>query len=255
MSRPSRPILILQLFEKDRPVWTVEQMTRTLRLSSSTVYRHVLDLVGAGFLDPVTGAGYALGPAFIRYDRVIRQSDPLIQRAAPIMAALLDDTSQSCTVVLCRKFRDCVMCVHQVHGSKSRGETSYERGVAMPIFLGATSKVILAQLPVRVLKSIYLANEKTIRRVWPARDWSDFQAQIKVIRCAGYALTKSEVAKGRLGLAAPISRNGQAVASLSLVGAANVWDKRQIDSFTRHVRSAADQISQALARGAAIVSR
>lgn len=154
MSRPSRPILILQLFEKDCPVWTVAQMTRTLRLSSSTVYRHVRNLVSAGFLDPVTGAGYALGPAFIRYDRVIRQSDPLIQHAAPIMAALLENTSQSYTVVLCRKFKDCVMCVHQVRGGKSRGETSYERGVAMPIFLGATSKVILAQLPVRVLKSI-----------------------------------------------------------------------------------------------------
>ena len=43
------------------------------------------------------------------------------------------------------------MCVHQVRGDKSRGETSYERGVAMPMFLGATSKVILAQLPDRTL--------------------------------------------------------------------------------------------------------
>ena len=50
MSRPSRPILILQLFENDCPVWTVAQMTRALGLSSSTVYRHVRNLVSAGFL-------------------------------------------------------------------------------------------------------------------------------------------------------------------------------------------------------------
>ena len=255
MTRSSRLILILQLFEQDRPVWTVGEMTRALGLSSSTVYRHVRNLVRAGFLDPVTGAGYALGPAFIRYDRILRQSDPLIQISAPVMAGLLGHTSQSCTVVLCRRFKDCVMCVHEVRGNKSREETSYERGVAMPMFLGATSKVILAQLPDRMLKAIYLANEKTIHRVLRTRDWSEFKAQIKEIRRAGFALTKSEVARGRVGLAAPIARNGQAFASISLVGSGHRWDKRKTDRFIQHVRDAADQISQALSREAAVISR
>ena len=80
-------------------------MTRTLGISVSTVYRHVRELVGAGFLDPVTGAGYAFGPAFIRYDRVLRQSDPLIQLAAPVMAGLLDRTHQNCTVASVAEFQ------------------------------------------------------------------------------------------------------------------------------------------------------
>jgi DNA-binding IclR family transcriptional regulator len=147
------------------------------------------------------------------------------------------------------------MCVHQVSGRKSRGETSYERGVAMPIFLGATSRVILAQLPARALKAIYLANETTIHRVWRARDWKDFQAQIKDIRGAGYALTKSEVGRGRIGLAAPIARNGQPLASISLVGAGNGGDTKKFDGFARHVRDAAARISQSLARETAIISR
>ena len=57
------------------------------------------------------------------------------------------------------------MCVYDVRGEKSRGQTSYERGVAMPMFLGATSKVILAQLPDRALRSVYLANEKRHSRI------------------------------------------------------------------------------------------
>jgi DNA-binding IclR family transcriptional regulator len=255
MSSPTRLILILQLFERDRPVWTVEQITRALGLSASTVYRHVRNLVSGGFLDPVTGAGYALGPAFIRYDRILRQSDPLIQCATPVMSALLERTNQSCTVVLCRRFKDCVMCVHEVRGSKFRGKAGYERGVAMPIFLGATSKVILAQLPVRMLKGIYLANEKTIRRVSRSHDWSGFEAEIKGIRNAGYALTKSEVARGRVGLAAPIARNGQAFASISLVGDRKDWNQKKIENFVAHVRDAAAQISRALSRETAIISR
>ena len=255
MSRSNKLILILQLFERNRPVWTVEQMARELGLSSSTAYRHVRSLVRSGFLDPVTGAGYALGPAFIRYDKIIRQNDPLIKHAAPVMAALLKHTSQNCTVVLCRRFRDCVMCVHEVRGAKFCGATSYERGVAMPLFLGATSKVILAQLPTRLLKAVYLTNARTIHRVLRVRDWSEFKEQIKAIRDAGFALTESEVARGRVGLAAPIARNGKPCASISLIGTGKDWDKEKVDGYVHRVRDAAEKISKALSRQAAVISR
>lgn len=253
MSRSSKLILILQLFEGNRPVWTVEQMTRALGLSASTTYRHVRSLVRAGFLDPVTGAGYALGPAFIRYDKILRQNDPLISHAAPAMADLLKRTSQNCTVVLCRRFKDCVMCVHEVRGSKFRGAASYERGVAMPLFLGATSKVILAQLPTRLLKAVYLSNARTIHEVLKVRDWNEFRGQIKAIRDAGFALTESEVSRGRIGLAAPITRNGKPCASISLIG--KDWDGRKVDGYVHRVRHAAERISKALSRKAALVSR
>ncbi len=255
MSRSSRLLVVLALFENGRPVWTVEQISRALGISASTAYRHVRDLVRGGFLDPVTGAGYALGPAFIRYDRVLRQSDPLIQVAGPVMDELLARTSQACTVVLCRRFKDCVMCVHEVRGKKSRGETSYERGVAMPLFFGATSKVILAQLPERLLRKVYLANEKTIRRVLRTRDWGEFRAQLKDIRRAGFALTESEVAKGRTGLAAPIARNGQVVAGISLIVGSSALKGRKVEGFIPHVLAAAEQISSSLSRETPVISR
>lgn len=255
MKRPNRLILILQLFENGRPVWTVDEISRALRISVSTAYRYVRDLVGSGFLDPVTGAGYALGPAFIRYDRVLRQSDPLIQIAAPVMAALLDRTRQNGTVALCRRFKDCVMCVHELRGEKSRGQTSYERGVAMPMFLGATSKVILAQLPDRALRSIYLANEKRIRKLLRIRDWSEFKSELREIRRAGFALTDSEVAEGRVGLAAPIARNGHVAACLSLIVDGDGWDKRKVSAFIPDVVAAAGRISRSLGKAVRVISR
>jgi DNA-binding IclR family transcriptional regulator len=255
MSRQSRLILVLQLFENGRPVWTVDEISRALRISVSTAYRHVRELVGCGFLDPVTGAGYALGPAFIRYDRVLRQSDPLIRIADPVMTALLERTSQNGTLALCRRFKDCVMCVHEVRGEKSRGQTSYERGVAMPMFLGATSKVILAQLPDRALRGIYLANEQRIRKLLRIRDWSEFKSELREIKRAGFALTDSEVAEGRVGLAAPIARNGQVAACLSLIVDARGWDRRKVSAFIPDVVGAAGRISLSLGKAVPVISR
>jgi DNA-binding IclR family transcriptional regulator len=248
----SRQIMILQLFERSRPVWAVGQMTRALGLPESTIYRHVRNLVTAQFLDPVAGAGYALGPAFIHYESILRETDPLIRHAAPVMAALLAQASPSCSVMLSRKFKDCVMCVHELRGSRA-GETGYGRGIAMPMFLGATSKAILAQLPPHRLKAVYLENEERIRRELAIRDWSEFKAHVKEIRRAGFVVTKSEVTKGRIGIAAPIVLNRHPPASITLAGSG--WSKKKIEGYVPHVRNAAAQISKALAREPAGVLR
>ena len=255
MSSPNRLISVIQLFDNGRPVRTVDEIAQSLGISASTAYRSVRTLVKAGFLDPVTGAGYALGPAFIRYDRVLRQNDTLIKVADPVMSELLAHTNQSATVILCRRFRDCVMCVHEVQGNKPHAPTSYERGVAMPMFIGATSKIILAHLPNRTLKTTYLENEKMIRGVLKIRSWQDFRAQLKTIRRDGFALTDSEVAKGRIGLAAPIVRNGQVIASISLVVAGKKLGRQRIESLVPAVCAAAKRISQSVSRKRQLVTR
>lgn len=254
MSRPDRMLAILQLFDGGRATWSVEEISVSLGMSISTTYRHVRSLVQAGFLDPATGAAYALGPGFIRYDRILRQNDLLIKVAEPLMKELLARTNRHATVILCRRFKDCVMCVHEVQGDMPH-TTSYERGVAMPMFLGATSKVILANLPDRTLKSVYLANEATIRRVLKVRDWKTFKDQFREIRKAGYALTDAEVAAGRIGLAAPISRDGQVIAGISLVAVPSKTDRTKIGNYIPNVIEAAAAISAALSNETPVVTR
>jgi DNA-binding IclR family transcriptional regulator len=255
MSRPNRVLAILDLFESARPVWTVEEIGAALRIPTSTIYRHVRDLVRAGFLDPVTGAGYSLGPSFIRYDRVLRQTDPLIGLAAPVMAQLLDRTTQRATAILCRRFRDGVMCVHEVHGREPHSPTSYERGVAMPLFLGATSKVILANLPDRTLKRVYHANEALIHGSLRVTGWLEFRTQLREIRRAGYAVTDSEVSKDRVGMAAPITRGNQFMAGISLVGVFGEAERTRVPDYIPHLLAAATTISTELSNQSATISR
>ncbi len=47
------------------------------------------------------------------------------------MNRLLEHTTQEGAVILCRRNKDCVMCVDQIEGAKGRQIVSYERGVAM----------------------------------------------------------------------------------------------------------------------------
>ena len=234
---------MLQLFEK-RHVWTVEAIGREMGTSTSSAYRDVQELCQAGFLVPVVGSGYVLGPAFIQYDRLVRASDPLIRHAAPRMRKLLADTTQRAVAVLSRRYRDEVMCVHQEAGSGPHPLTAYERGVAMPLFSGATSKAILAHLNERTLERIYLEHEEAIRQATGCTSWRAFREQLESIRADGYAVTVSEVAPGRVGVASPIHASGQVIGGLSLV-----VDEPDYDSehFPAAVVGAAREICLAVA--------
>jgi len=69
-----------------------------------------------------------------------------------------------CVGVLARLFGDTVMCVADTLPSDNGIRTSYERGRPRPLTRGATSKVILAQLPARRLNRL-LEAERRVRIV------------------------------------------------------------------------------------------
>lgn len=256
MTRLNPVLAILRLFDKERWIWTVEEIAKALDVSQSTAYRHVSSLYNEGLLDPVMGAGYVLGPAFIEFDYLLRTGDPLIQQAIPHMRALLEETSQSATILLCRRFKDCVMCVHQETGSVPHRPTGYQRGVIMPLFVGATSKIILSHLPYRAVRRLFDENRETVERIWGTDSFDGFRAQLRTIARAGYVQTESEITEGQIGIAAPIFRNGQVVASLSFViGPITAKERDGIAAFPERLMEKSQLITSALETMSAAISR
>jgi len=253
----ARGLAMLDLFEGEQADLTIEEMAQRLGVSARTVYRDVRTLRDAGFLDPTANAGYTLGPAFVHFDWLLRKGDGLIRCAAGPMRRLLDTTRQEATVVLCRRYRDCVMCIHQEHGLVPHESPVYERGVSVPIFAGATSKAILAHLSSRGLKRIYLENEAQIRAASRQVDWKSFSAELARIRSQGYALTISELRPGSVGIASPILREDQVMGSLALIFRQGQHDTdAAYREYGEQVKETAREISAALMQlGNATIAR
>ena len=204
MNRADRLHLILRLFTAEKPLWTVEEAAAALNVSLSTAYRQFGALVRSGLLDAVEGARvYVLGPAVIELDRNIRLSDPLITIATPAMKWLADQAQIPCTVLLCRLYRDRVMCIHQEERAGSAGSVSYERGRPMPLSQGAPSRTILAQLPARRLSGLMpiLQSEAAGNEAFQPEE---FRAELGRIRKQGYSITRGEVDPGVVGVAVPL---------------------------------------------------
>jgi DNA-binding IclR family transcriptional regulator len=221
-SSGDRLLAVLALFTVEQPQWTVEAAASRLGVSATTTYRYFKRLTKAGLISPVSGAGYMLGPAIIQMYRQIQITDPMLKAARAIVVDLLQHAPEGSTALLCRLFHDRVMCVMQVMGRGPQPRVSYDPGRPMPLYRGATSKIILAHLPTRALKSLFAHDAREIAAAGLGASWEEFRRRLIAIRRAGLCVARGEIDPGRVGLAAPIFDADRAVLgslSLALVAA------------------------------------
>lgn len=218
MANANRLLRILAMFDLSRPVITPEWLMAQLDVSRASVYRDLGQLVGAGMLERVPDCGYVLGPRVVELDRQIRLTDPLLQAAEELLGRLAEETAG--TVLLCRFHGDKVMCIHQATSSRGRDPAltvSYERGRAMPLYRGATSKVILAWLPLATLKRLWAAERAALVAAGLPDDFGHLLDLLAAIRAEGHVVTGGEVDTAAVGFAAPLRDGEHLLGSLSIV--------------------------------------
>jgi DNA-binding IclR family transcriptional regulator len=203
-----RMLQVVDLIEgSDAPVMPGDLMGQ-LGLTRSTLYRYLKILSDAGLITSFPGVGFALGPRIAELDFKMRNRDPLIIASRPVMSELV--AAIPGIALLCRRYRDTVLCVHQERGAMGLVST-YERGLARPLFRGAASRIILAYLPPRVIERLHQqdrANGVSLASLRP---------ELKEMRKRGWDLTESQVTRGVTGIAAPVFDNrGRVLGSLSL---------------------------------------
>jgi len=213
----NRLLAVLNLFTLEKPEWTVEEAAKEISVSISTAYRYFRDLSKIGFLDPFSSGRYVLGPAVIENDRKIRLTDPLIKVGRPAMQRLVSRSGSVGVALLCRVYRNCVMCVHQEATVLPENTVGYERGRPMPMFRGASSKVIFANLPSRTVRWFFSKYPEEIAGAELGSDWETLKINLRRIRRASIHITRGEVDAGRVGIAAPVfGRDKVVVGSIAM---------------------------------------
>ncbi len=218
LSSADKLLAVLGLFTFERPEWTIEAAANELRLGVSTTYRYFKSLSDVGLVVAFAAGRYVLGPAITQLDRQTRLLDPLITAAKPIMQNLLQQLGPHGVLLLCRLYRDQVMCVHQEALEGHAIAVSYERGKLMPLHRGAASKIVLAHLAPRFVRGFHQEHAADMAAVSLGKDWDEVKRSLRKIRAAGVAVTVAELDPGVIGAAAPLfSPEGGIVGSLGIV--------------------------------------
>lgn len=218
MSTSDKLLSVLGLFTADTPEWTVEAAAKHLNLAVSTTYRYFRSLSEVGLIVAFAAGRYVLGPAIIHLDRQTRLLDPLIRTARPVMERLIHQVGAPGVLLLCRLYRNQVMCVHQERSGDPERAVSYERGRLMPLHRGAASKAILAHMPMRLVRAFHRDHAREMEAVSLGRTWDEVKRHMRQLRTAGVCVTHAELDPGVTGIAVPLFYpDGGVVGSLGLV--------------------------------------
>lgn len=215
MTTTAKVLEVLQLFRQGRLRLRAAEVMEHLHVSSATAYRYLAELEAVGLVERSSVNEYVLGPTIVELDRQIRENDPLIAAAADVMKLLSDRTGG--IALLCRLHGRRVVCVHQVRGRMAPPAVSYERGRAMPLFRGATSKIILAYLPPSELREIAAHNADELRRARLPTSYDGLSEALARLRADKVCATAGEVDRDALGWGSAIHQGKRLLGSLSLV--------------------------------------
>lgn len=237
-------IEILDLFEDQHRRWTPEDMMERLSCPRSTLYRHLRVLTNAGLVTSLPDIGYTLGPRIAELDYEMRSSDPLIVNGRPLLQVLVQKIPG--IGLLCRYYKNRVLCVHQ-EASSTTIESGYERGRAMPLVIGATSRVILAHLRLPQLRQIYESQSREFSRIGLEKSLEELQQSLRQIRKQGYCTSRGEVTPGVIGIAAPVfDAENTVIGSLTMTVAEAGLGERQQREIVEHVVFSATVLTNSL---------
>lgn len=215
MTRTHRVLDVLRMYSGDVSGLTAAQITERLGCARATAYRCIADLEGCGLLERSNEGYYVLGPMIVELDRRIRRSDPLIHAAEPVMRTLCERTGGA--ILLCRLHGHKVLCVHEFSGAKAPRSVSYERGRAMTLYFGATSRAILAHLDHRRLEALVREDAQGLLQAGFAGSVPELAAQLAQLRQQAVFRTDGEIDADATGWAVPLYHGKQLLGSLSVV--------------------------------------
>ena len=248
-----RTLDIMLAFLREGRELGISELSRTVRLPKATVHRLVHVLVSRGFLarDPAT-ARYRVGLTPFRLGNLFLAQTHVRQVALPVIHDLARQTGETVNLnLVVDRHRICIEKAESPHDIRH----AVELGRPLPLYAGASGKVLLAHLPEEEIEAVIAAgiHRLTARTIVdPAR----LRRSLAEIRRRGYAVTSDERVAGASAVSAPIRNGtGRVVAGLTVSGPTYRFTAERVRSFTTLVRQGAREISAALGYGPARIPR
>jgi DNA-binding IclR family transcriptional regulator len=225
---------------------TLSEVTKDVGLPKGTTYRILSSLQYRGLVvkDPVDNS-WLLGPGFLRMSQAQTPwFGALAFLAEPAMKRVLEQSRE--TVALHVRVGTERICVAELP-SPEPIRYSAKVGEPLPLYVGATGKILLAQIDPPALErmvgilDLQPMTEKTIL------DPDVLLASVIKARDDGYAMSEGERVDSSAGISVPIRPRPTFDASLSLLGPADRFTKQRRLDLLDDLLAAAKEIGETAA--------
>lgn len=217
---------------------SLTEVAQRVNLHKSTAYRLLGSLESKGFVirDAKTDK-YKLGYRIWELVANLQQADDPALLFLPEMEKLRDALGETVSLyVRDGKERIRIQAVQSNHPIRRVAPV----GVRLPLYVGASSKILLAFEDESVRQKIFEDKQ------WQeAVDIEEFKRQLQEIRQAGYATSIEERETGAAAVAAPIfNQSGQLIAALSVSGPSNRLTAAKMEQYSQIIMDAAARMGK-----------
>jgi DNA-binding IclR family transcriptional regulator len=235
-------LTVLEAFTPQRPEVTVIELSRSLGLERSTIYRLLVTLQAHNMIERTDVAGrYRLGLRAFEIGMLAVQHMGLGLQIQPVLEAVARECNETVNVGVLDGTD--VLYVNKVV-SKQILRMDSQIGRRVPAYCTAMGKLLLAYLPPEVLLRTLEAMSFERLTMHTVADAGELKKQLLRVRELGYSFDNQELAEGIRCVAVPIrNRFDQVIAALSVSAPSVRFDKPKVAAFVQLARAAAEQIS------------
>lgn len=234
--------VILRAFSEEEPRLTLTKLHKKTGIGISSLQRFLSTLVYEGFLyrDEQTKQ-YELGLSILFLGRLVDKQSSILKYVKPILKDLNQFSGESISYNIIDGYeRRCVLSFESVYLNSRKSSV----GDTAPLYMGATSKSILAFLPEDELEQ-YLAQldietrtENTVKTVQELRE------QIVQVQAQGYAVSYGERVAHTCSISVPVILAERPIGSVTMAIPKDRFHQYDEDKLAKHLKLAAQKIER-----------
>jgi IclR family KDG regulon transcriptional repressor len=240
----NRALDVLLLFDEEHPEWSVAELSQTLGLHRSIVYRVLCTFEQRGVvIRRDTGGRYRLGLKLVELANVVLASMDLRQATHSVMERLVRETGESAFLTVISE--DESVCIHKIESSQ-RVRVTLTIGGRYPLYAGASNRLLLAYLPTEKTEEMIA---RGLKQLTPdtITDPDRLREDLAKIRRQGWVFSVGELTPGVAAIAAPLrDSNGEVIAALSIGGLASRFSENRLQTLIEITCQAAEEASHQL---------
>lgn len=236
-----RAFNVLDAFTDEYPVLTLSEISMKVDLPTTTVFRILQTLETRSIIDKNLDGRYQLGLIFLKYERILLKTLDVRSQAREVMKHLSEQAQETVNLFVERDMKR--VCIASLEYGTSRLTYKVSLGDVLPLHLGASGRVILANQTQDYWLNYYAKYQEDIElRI--AKNYQEFKEQLESVWVQGYAQTFGERERGLNSASAPIrNHKGIVVGALTVTGPDTRVSGEKIEAFKVLVIDGAAAIS------------
>ncbi|MBX3141453.1 MAG: IclR family transcriptional regulator [Trueperaceae bacterium] len=227
----------------ETPRQTLSQLSSSLAMSNSLIYRMLATLEGEGMVYRDHHRRYSLGSRAMYLGYQAQRSLPVNEVAQPVIERLVEATSETVHLVLRAGLERVIVAMKE---SPQPVRVSTPIGTKFPMYYGGTGLCMFAYLPGELQEQI-LSRELQPKTPLMERDPTRIRELARTIKERGYHVAVGDFANDAFSIAAPVfGTDGHVLGAICVVGPDSRLTEEAQGRAVAAVKAAAGEISAAL---------